>query len=106
MRKLKKGDKVVVMTGKDKGKQGVIAKVVASGERVVVENVNLAKRHTKPNPQRGITGGIVEKAMPLHVSNVAILNPITGKSDRVGIKTLEDGQRVRFFKSTKEVIEN
>lgn len=106
MRKLKKGDKVVVMTGKDKGKKGVITLVVDSGERVLVENINLVKRHTKPNPQRGTAGGIIEKSMPIHISNVAILNPITGKSDRVGIRTLEDGQRVRFFKSTREVIEN
>ncbi len=106
MRKLKKGDKIVVLTGKDKGKQGVITQIVQAGERVLVENINLAKKHMKPNPQRGITGGIVEKTMPIHISNVAIFNPITGLSDRVGIKTLEDGQRVRFFKSTKEVIDN
>lgn len=106
MRKLKKGDKVVVMTGKDKGHQGAILQMLDAGERVVVDGAKLAKRHTRPNPQRNITGGIIEKAMAMHISNVAIFNPITNKPDRVGIKLLEDGRRVRIFKSTKEVIDN
>ncbi len=106
MRKLRKGDKVVVMAGKDKGHQGAILQVLDAGERVVVEGAKLAKRHTRPNPQRNVAGGIVEKPMAMHISNVAILNPITSKPDRVGIKILEDGRRVRIFKSTKEVIDN
>lgn len=104
MRKIHKGDDVVVNAGKDKGKRGVVLRVVAD-DRVVVEGVNLAKRHVKPNPQRGTTGGIVAKEMPIHVSNVAIFNAATSKGDRVGIRRLEDGKKVRCFKSTGEVID-
>ena len=99
MNKLIKGDQVIVLTGRDKGKTGKIALRV-DDERVVVEGVNLVKKHVKPNPMKGETGGIVEKSMPIHQSNVAIYNAATGKADRVGIKTLEDGKRVRVYKSS------
>ena len=105
MNKIVKGDKVVVIAGKDKGKQGQVVKVL--GDKLVVDGVNVVKRHQKPNPMRGIEGGIVIKNMPLAVSNVAILNPETNKADRVGIKLVEnDGKvkRVRFFKSNGVVI--
>jgi len=104
MRKIKKGDEVIVITGKDKGKRGTVARLVDE-DRVVVENINMAKRHVKPNPQRGEAGGILDKEMPLHVSNVALFNSQTGKPDRVGFKVLEDGRKVRVFKSTKEVVD-
>lgn len=104
MRKIHKGDDVVVNAGKDKGKRGVVLRVVAD-DRVVVEGINMAKRHVKPNPQRGTSGGIVAKEMPIHVSNVAIFNAATSKGDRVGIRRLEDGKKVRCFKSTGEVID-
>jgi len=104
MDKIKKGDEVVVITGKDKGKRGVVTRV-RSDERVVVEGVNLIKRHTKPNPTLGTPGGIVERENPVHISNIAIFNPVTSKPDRVGFKTLEDGRKVRIFKSTKEVVD-
>jgi len=104
MRKIRKGDKVVVLAGKDKGKQGAVSRVLTD-DRVVVESVNMIKKHTRPNPQKGITGGILDKEAPLHVSNIALVNPITGKADRVGFKTLEDGRKVRFFKSNGEVVD-
>ncbi len=105
MRKLSKGDEVVVLAGKDKGKRGVVLKVMQELEKVIVENINMVKRHTKGNPMQGTPGGIVEKEMPLHISNVAIWNPVSGKADRVGFKTLKDGQKVRFFKSNDEVVD-
>ena len=102
MNKIRKGDEVIVITGKDKGKRGVVLSV---GEgKVVVEGINLVKKHTKPNPLKGTTGGIVEKAMPIHQSNVAIFNAATGKADRVGIKVLADGKKVRVFKSSGEEV--
>ncbi len=104
MRKLRKGDEIIVIAGKDKGKRGSILRV-GKDDRVVVEGVNLVKKHQKPNPVLGQPGGIVEKEMPLHVSNVAIYNPATSKADRVGIRVLEDGRKVRFFKSNSEVID-
>ena len=104
MNKIRKGDQVQVITGKDKGKRGVVTQV-RSDERVVVEGVNLIKRHTKPNPTLGTPGGIVERENPVHISNIAIFNPVTSKPDRVGFKTLEDGRKVRIFKSTKEVVD-
>ncbi|HMM78047.1 MAG TPA: 50S ribosomal protein L24 [Gammaproteobacteria bacterium] len=104
MKKIRKGDKVVVTTGKDKGKRGTVLKVLAT-DQVIVEGVNVVKRHMRPNPQLGAPGGIVQREAPLHVSNVAIFNPITSKPDRVGIKTLEDGRKVRFFKSNNEVVD-
>ena len=103
MRKLRTGDEVIVIAGKDKGKRGQIDTFVGEA-KVVIPNVNLAKKHVKANPNAGETGGIVEKAMPLDISNVAIFNAATGKADRVGIKFLEDGKKVRFYKSDSEVI--
>jgi len=105
MRKIKKGDDVVILAGKDKGKRGVVLKVIQDLEKVVVENINMVKRHTKGNPAQGTPGGIVEKEMPLHVSNVAVWNPVSNKGDRVGVKKLEDGQKVRVFKSNDEVVD-
>jgi large subunit ribosomal protein L24 len=104
MRKIKKGDDVVVRTGKDKGKRGTILRVLDEGH-VLVENVNLVKKHQKPNPQRGVAGGIVDKEMPLHVSNVGLYNPQSGRADRVGFKVLDDGRKVRVFKSDGEVVD-
>ncbi len=104
MRKIKKGDQVVVLAGRDKGKRGSVLRVL-DDDRVVVENLNMVKRHTKPNPQRGEAGGILDKEMPMHLSNVALYNADTGKADRVGFKTLEDGRKVRFFKSNGEVVD-
>ena len=101
MRKLKKGDNVVVIAGRDKGKRGDVARVV-DAEHVVVNGINAAKRHTRPNPLKNQPGGIVSKELPIHVSNVAIWNPVTQKADRVGFRTLEDGRKVRFFKSNGE----
>ncbi len=104
MKKIRKGDQVVVTTGKDKGKRGTVLRVLPT-DKVVVEGINVVKRHTKPNPQLGAPGGIVASEAPLHISNVALFNPITSKPDRVGIRTLEDGRKVRFFKSNKEVVD-
>jgi len=103
MNKLKKGDRVIVTTGRDKGKQGTIAQRV-DDEMIIVDGVNVAKKHVKPNPLKGTTGGVVDKTMPIHQSNVAIFNPATGKGDRVGIKLLADGKKVRVFKSSGEEI--
>ena len=104
MHRIRKGDQVVVQTGKDKGKRGTVLRVLEN-DRVVVENVNVVKRHTRPNPMRGAQGGIVEKEMPIHVSNVAVYNPGAKKGDRVGFRTLEDGRKVRYFKSNGEVVD-
>ncbi len=104
MRKIKKGDEVIVTAGKDKGKRGSVLKVLEN-RRVVVENINMVKRHTKANPQCGEAGGILDKEMPMDVSNVALYNSQTGKADRVGFKILEDGKKVRVFKSTGEVVD-
>ena len=101
--KLRKGDTVVVLTGKDKGKRGTVTLRV-DAEHVVVEGVNRAKKHVKPNPVKGVVGGKVDKDMPLHVSNVSLYNPTTQKADRVGFKLLEDGTKVRVFKSSGEVV--
>jgi large subunit ribosomal protein L24 len=105
MRKIRKGDDVVVTAGKDRGKRGNVLRVIPERDRVVVENVNIAKRHTKANPQRGIPGGIVEHEMSIHVSNVMLYNPQTKQGDRVGFRILEDGRKVRIFKSTDEVVD-
>jgi large subunit ribosomal protein L24 len=102
MLKIKRDDEVIVLAGKDKGKQGKVLKVL--DDKVIVGGVNMVKRHTKPNPQAGVAGGIVEKEAPIHVSNVAIYNSNTGKADRVGFRVSEDGTKVRYFKSTNEVI--
>jgi large subunit ribosomal protein L24 len=104
MRKIKKGDQVVVLTGKDRGKQGTVIKVLDNA-KVVVENVNMVKKHVKANPMQGDPGGILDKEMPLDISNVAIYNPASGKADRVGFKTLEDGKKVRIFKSNGEAVD-
>jgi large subunit ribosomal protein L24 len=103
MNKLKKGDQVVVLTGRDKGKRGTVSLRVDE-DHVVVDGVNVAKKHVKPNPMKGTTGGVVDKTMPIHQSNVAIFNPATGKADRVGIKLLADGKKVRVYKSSGEEI--
>ena len=103
MEKIRKGDEVVVITGKDKGKLGTVVLRV-DGEHVVVEGVNRAKKHVKPNPMKGVAGGIVDKDMPIHISNVALFNAATKKADRVGIKVLEDGRKVRVFKSNGELV--
>lgn len=107
MNKLKKGDNVVVIAGRDKGKRGQVL-VRVDTDHLLVEGINRVKKHQKPNPMRGITGGIAEKDMPIHISNVAIFNPQTQKADRVGIKTIGEGaqaRNVRFFKSNGEVID-
>lgn len=104
MRKIKKGDDIIVLTGKDKGKRGTVLRVTADG-RVFVDNVNMVKRHTKANPQRGVAGGIVEKEASLEMSNIALFNPVTKKADRVGFRVLEDGRKVRYFKSNDEVVD-
>ena len=103
MNKIRKGDTVVVLSGKDKGRQGTVLQI--DGDKITVENINKAKKHQKPNPQRNIAAAIVDKAMPLHISKVAIWNVGAKKADRVGIKQLNDGKRVRFFKSNGEVID-
>ncbi len=104
MSKIRKGDNVFVLTGRDRGKRGVVVRVLDE-DRVIVEGVNMVKRHTKPNPQMGTPGGIVEKEAPLQVSNVALFNPVTQKPDRVGYRFLEDGRKVRYFKSNGEVVD-
>ena len=104
MRKIRKGDNVIVISGRDKGCKGAVIRVL-DNDKLVVENINRVKRHTRGNPQQGKAGGIIEKEAPLHVSNVALFNPATQKADRVGIKQLEDGKRVRYFKSNGEVID-
>jgi large subunit ribosomal protein L24 len=101
--KIRKGDDVIVLAGKDKGKRGTVLRVLE--DRVLVENINLAKKHVKPNPNVGEQGGIIDKEMPLHVSNVALYNPTTDKGDRVGFKTLDDGRKVRVYKSNGEVVD-
>lgn len=103
MRKIKRGDTVVVIAGRDKGKRGDVARVV-DAEHVVVNGINTVKRHTRPNPMKNQPGGIVSKEMPIHVSNVAIWNPVTGKADRVGVRVLGDGRKVRFFKGNGEQV--
>ncbi len=103
--KFRKGDEVIVLIGKDKGKRGLITKVVTETARVFVENVNIVKKHQKPNPNMNVPGGIIEKEMPIDVSNLAMFNPITGKADRVGFKILDDGRKVRIFKSNGEVVD-
>lgn len=105
MRKIRQGDDVVVVTGKDKGRRGSVLRVVENGARVVVEGVNMVKKHQKPNPMIGRTGGIIEMEKPVDISNVMLFNPASEKGDRVGFKTLEDGRKVRYFKSNGEVVD-
>ncbi len=104
MNKIKKGDEVIVIAGANKGRRGTVLRV-EDDERVLVEGVNVVKKHTKGNPNAGVQGGIVEQERPVHVSNVMLFNPTTGKGDRIGVRTLEDGKRVRFFKSNNEVVD-
>ena len=104
MKRIRKGDQVMVIAGRSKGQQGAVLQML-DDDKVMVENVNMVKRHTKPNPSKGVAGGIIEKEAPLHLSNVKLFNPATGKGDRVGFKTLKDGRKVRVFRSTGEVVD-
>ena len=104
MRKIRKGDDIVVLTGRDRSKRGTVLRVVDI-DHLLVEGINRVKKHQKPNPAKGETGGIIDKEMPIHISNVALFNPATKKADRIGIRQLEDGRRVRFFKSNGEVVD-
>jgi len=104
MNKIRKGDEVVVITGKDKGRRGTVLRVF-SDDRLLVEGINVAKKHQKGNPNQGVQGGIVDKEMPIAISNVMVFNPKTKKGDRVGIRSLDDGKKVRFFKSNGEVVD-
>jgi len=103
MKRIRKGDDVVVITGKSKGQRGEVLRV--AGDQVFVSNVNLVKRHTKPNPQANQPGGIIEREAPIHISNVQLFNPVTGKGERIGVKTLEDGRRIRVFRSSHEAVD-
>jgi len=103
MNRIKKGDQVIVIAGKDKGKKGDVVRV--DGDRVVVSNVNIVKRHTKPNPQAGVAGGVVEREASMHISNVALFNPASGKGERIGFKVLEDGRKLRVFRSSGEALD-
>jgi len=104
MQRIKKGDEVVVLTGRDKGKRGTVLRRV-DAQYVLVEGVNRVKKHQRPNPMKGVTGGIVDKDMPIHISNVALFNPATKKADRIGIKSLDDGRKVRVFKANDEQVD-
>ena len=101
--RIKKGDQVVVTAGKDKGKRGDVVRV--DGDRVIVSNVNIIKRHTKPNPQAGVAGGVVEREASMHISNIALFNPASGKGERIGFKVLEDGRKLRVFRSSGEALD-
>lgn len=103
MNRIKKGDQVVVIAGKDKGKRGDVVRV--DGDRVIVSNANIVKRHTKPNPQAGVAGGVVEREASMHISNVALFNPASGKGERIGFKVLEDGRKLRVFRSSGEALD-
>jgi len=104
MQRIRKGDEVVVLAGRDKGKRGTVLRRVDAAH-VVVEGVNRVKKHQRPNPMKGVTGGIVDKDLPIHISNVALFNPATKKGDRVGVKTLDDGRKVRVFKDNGEQVD-
>ena len=104
MQRIRKGDEVVILAGRDKGKRGTVLRRV-DAEHVVVEGVNRVKKHQRPNPMKGVTGGIVDRDLPIHVSNVALFNPATKKADRAGVKTLQDGRKVRIFKSNDEQVD-
>jgi large subunit ribosomal protein L24 len=104
MQRIRKGDEVVVLCGRDKGKRGTVLRLV-DAEHLVVEGVNRVKKHQRPNPMKGLTGGIVDKDLPIHISNVALFNPATKKGDRVGVKTLDDGRKVRVFKDNGEQVD-
>jgi large subunit ribosomal protein L24 len=102
MKKIRKGDKVMVLTGRDKGKQGTVISMIEDSH-VLVENINMIKRHTKPNPNKGVAGGIIDREAPIHISNVALFNPATGKGERVGMRIMQDKSKVRYFKKSGEV---
>ncbi len=104
MRRIRRGDDVIVIAGRDRGRRGSVVRLLDT-DRLIVENVNMVKRHTKPNPQRNQPGGIIEKEAPIHVSNVMLYNPVTEKGDRVGFRRLDDGRKVRYFKSNNEVVD-
>lgn len=104
MNRLRNGDEIIVIAGKDKGRRGTIEKVLSSG-RVVVQNINVVKKHQKGNPNAGVAGGIIQKEMPINASNVMVFNAATGKGDRIGYKTLDDGRKVRYFKSNNETLD-
>jgi large subunit ribosomal protein L24 len=104
MKKIRKGDQVIVLAGRDKGKRGSVIRVLDE-MRLLVQNVNMIKRHTKPNPQKNVPGGIIDKEAPIHISNIALVNPVTGKGERVGFKTLSDGRKVRIWKKSGEVVD-
>jgi len=104
MNKIRKGDEVVVISGKDKGRRGTVLKVT-DDDRLLVENVNMVKKHQRPNPNANVAGGIVDKEMSIHISNVMLYNPVSKKGDRVGLRKLADGRKVRFFKSNNEVVD-
>ena len=104
MQRIKKGDEVVVLAGRDKGKRGTVMRRI-DADYLVVEGVNRVKKHQRPNPMKGISGGIVDKDLPIHISNVALFNPATKKADRVGVKTLDDGRKVRVFKDNGEQVD-
>ena len=103
MNRIRKGDRVIVTAGKDKGKQGEVVRV--AGDKVIVSNINIIKRHTKPNPQAGQPGGVIEREAPIHISNVMLFNPATGKGERIGFKVLEDGRKLRVFRSSGEAVD-
>jgi large subunit ribosomal protein L24 len=104
MRRIRRGDEVIVIAGRDKNRRGTVIRVV-NEDRVLVEGINVIKRHTRPNPARGVPGGIIEREAPIHISNVMLYNPATQKGDRIGFRILEDGRKVRYFKSTQEVMD-
>ena len=104
MKKIKKGDQIIVITGRDKGKRGIVLSF-ENDNRLVVEGINKSKKHQKPNPSIGVEGGIIEKEMPIHISNIALFNPYTKKPDRIGFRLLADGRKVRYFKSTNEIVD-
>src|SRR5688500_2253915 len=105
MQRIKKGDEVVVLSGRDKGKRGTVVRRM-DADHLVVEGVNRVKKHQRPNPMKGVTGGIVDKDLPIHISNAALFNPATQKGDRVGVNTLDDGRKVRVFKDNGEQVDN
>ena len=105
MRRIRRDDEVILIAGKDKGRRGKVMRVVEDGQRVIVGGVNLIKRHTKPNPAKGVSGGIIEREAAIHVSNVMLFNPMTKKGDRTGFPVLEGGRKVRYFKSNNEVVD-
>jgi large subunit ribosomal protein L24 len=104
MRKIRKGDQVVILAGKDKGKRGTVLSLPQE-DRVLVDGINVVRKHQKPVPMKGVSGGIIEKAMPIHLSNVGLYNPSTNKADKVGFRLLADGRKVRYFKSTNETVD-